>query len=170
VRRILFSPAGFALLPCSLMLVVVLLALSAALRSTRLQLDAALANEDLRIARQAAESSLADAEHDLRVAFQQVPASENPMSAAERFTSLCSGSRDALSRYQMALLWSDGLLAICQLTAQGRGRIASTSIRLQAEFELSDCPLPDPSQPDDNSEALCQKAIHLLSWRALEEV
>ncbi|MEK0428388.1 MAG: hypothetical protein RL001_915 [Pseudomonadota bacterium] len=166
----LLSPAGFALLPCSLMLVVVLLALSASLRSARLQQDATLANEDLRIARQAAESSLADAEHDLRVAFQRVTASENSISAPDRFTSLCSGSRDSLSRYQMSLLWSDGLLAICQLTAQGRGRIASTSIRLQAEFELSDCPLPDPSPPDGNSEASCHKEIHLLSWRALEEV
>jgi Tfp pilus assembly protein PilX len=164
------SRAGFALLPCSLMLVVVLLALSASLRSMRLQQDATLANEDLRIARHAAESALADAEHDLRVAFQRGPANENPMPPAERFTSLCSGSHDPASRYQMALLWSDGRQAICQLTAHGRGRIASTPTHLQAEFRLRDCPPPDPSLTDDRSEASCHKEIQLLSWRTLEEV
>ena len=151
------------------MLSVVLLALSASLRSMRLQQDVTLGNEDLRIARQAAESSLADAEHALRVARQRVPASENPMSSAERFASLCIGSHDSLSRYQMALLWSDERQAICQLTAQGRGRIASTSVRLQAEFELSDCPLPDSAPPEDHRDTPCDQAIQLLSWRVLEE-
>ena len=153
------------------MLAVVLLALGASLRSTRLQRDVALASADVRIARQAAEASMADAEHALRLAFQRLPVSENPLSSTERFTSLCAAPQASLSRYQMALLRSEGLLAVCQLTAQGSGRIATTSVRLQAEFELSDCPTPaDAPPPDDASASSCHRAVQLLSWRALEGV
>ncbi|MFM8467881.1 MAG: hypothetical protein ACKOAO_10015 [Oxalobacteraceae bacterium] len=168
MSRIVLLRAGFALLPCSLMLAVILLALSASLRSTRLQQDATFISDDLRIARRAAESSLADAEQALRVAVQELPASEQRMPSAEGLRRLCDAPHDPLSRYQMALLWSDGRQAICQLTAQGKGRIPSTHISLQAEFALSDCPLLDPAPPDDH--ASCQPSIQLLSWRALEEL
>ncbi len=171
---------GFALLPCFLLLVVVLMALSAAVRSSRLQQDAMQAAADLHLARVSTNASLGDAEHHLRQIFQAVPSVEEGNMPEQYAASACTGSEEQGARYRLDLLRSDEHTALCRVTATGAGR--SVSMRVQADFELAYCKVGTapvtpagqaaqnaPAQQNEAATSSCRREVRLLSWRMMDE-
>ena len=171
---------GFALLPCALLLVVVLLALGASLRSARQQLAGTWTYADQQTARLLAEASLSEGEQHLRSAFLWPTNHEGSQMAAYPFALLCNPASGAHQGYRLVLLRADDRSGLCQITATGTGLIAETRVSLQAEFELHACPLGQAtSQPlpmttrveaIEQAPVMCKGDIHLISWRALNEV
>jgi hypothetical protein len=183
MKRRCFTQAGFALLPCALLLTMVLLALSASLQSARQQLTITLAHADLHRTRLLAESSLAEGEHDLRSRFEAMSSAEDARSPEQQFALSCARTTSELSGYQLDLVHSDDLTALCRITASRTGRAQGTQISLQAEFELKACPQSDESAASKELEPLtglmvlgedvlasCKGKVRLLSWRMLSEV
>jgi Tfp pilus assembly protein PilX len=171
---------GFALLPCSVLLVVVLMALSAAVRSSRLQQDAMQAAADLHLARVSANASLSDAEHHLREIFQAVPGLEEGSAPEQYAASACTGSEEQRGHYQLNLLSSDEHTALCRITATGAVR--SVSMSVQADFELAYCEAGTalvtptgqaaqnaPAQANEAATSSCKRGVRLLSWRMMGE-
>lgn len=180
MKRLRLRQGGFALVPCALLLTVVLLALSASLRAARQQLDAALAQSDLQRARLSADSSLTEAEHQLRSVFVASPDPGEARLPEEQLAQACTRAYSELSGYQMDLLRSDERTGVCRITAIRAGRSAGTHVRLQAEFALRACQPPtEPVEAVPLSEAAassvappasCAGEVRLLSWRTLNEV
>ncbi len=183
MSRTVFTQTGFALLPCSLLLTVVLLALSASLRSARQQLAVTPADADLQRARLSAESSLTEGEHHLRSRFKAVSADSDLSPTTDPLALSCSQPYSEQSGYQLDWVRSEDRTGVCRITASRAGRTAGTHIRLQAEFALSACqtyrPSAEPAPSTDSATATaerhedspvsCRREVRLLSWRTVHE-
>ena len=179
MSRSVTEQTGFALLPCSLLLIVVLMSLSAAVRSSRLQQNATQAAADLYLSRVSAESSLAEAEIHLRDSFQKALSPEQGSAPNQPAASACTSAAEQAGRYRLDILRVDEHTALCRITATGTERRVSTSV--QAEFVLVDCvartasvisseqtPQSTSGQTDEVASSLCKREVRLLSWRVLD--
>lgn len=186
MSRRVFRQKGFSLLPCALLVAMVLLALTASLRTARQQLEATRAQADLLTARWSAEASLAEGERHLRTIVEAAPVIEaSPVSGDAHPPDdppvlSCAGASGEFSGYRLDALRADDRTELCRITATGAGSSNATYIRLQTEFELRACPLqrePAGALPltalakaSEDAHASCRRSLHLRSWRLLSEV
>ena len=179
MNRLRIRRRGAALLPCTLLLVIVLLAMSASLRAVRLQTDIALAHADLQFARDAAEQALAMGKRYLKQSVVAPPPAISGTAAeagGEQGSSRPvprDGSSEQWSddrhQYRIDLLWAADGKRVSRITATGNGRRATTHVSLQSDVELTLCDrVPDPVMPAAKVSSACAVGMREISWRELE--
>ncbi len=191
MNRLGHSQCGAALLTCTLLLVIVLLAMSASLRAARLHADISLAQADIQIARDAAEQALARGQRSLKQSVLAPPLEKSDNGtepdgakqanlALSRAGSAAQGADDR-HHYRIDLLWAANGKRVSRITATGTGRRSTTHVSLQSDVEVTLCDgVSAPSAPSAPSVSSmlpmpsadvsppCAVEIRQISWRELE--
>lgn len=162
---------GAGLTACALLLLMVLLLNIASLRASRNQQNAALVQADRSIARNAAEAALLDAEQHLMII-------DDPLSPVVSGITYLFGSVTGLSypesgslqsarppSYRIDLIAIDATGGICRVSATGTGLLATTEVRLQADYAVSSCGIGTGAGAGADAESACTREVRRLAWR-----
>lgn len=159
------ASSGLALVPCTLLMLTVLILLSASLQLVRDFQSTILGQADRQVAFYAAEAAMLDAKRHLEKIDDPLSLSGSEM--VYEFGSITGDNFPSGGRlqtrhspvYLLQVLSADASEGVIRITATGTGWFDSTKFSLQADYAVAVCP--------ENSDMPCERQVSQISRREL---